>query len=463
MPKTEGRARAQQALGLLWRSYSQGTNRHMITIAIVVGVVNLVVKAGGAAKDIAVADRFGTAAALDAFFVALMVVVFMINTIAAAYAEAFLPVFIRVRERDGAAMARRFLGRATWFSLLLCTAAAGLIELFSRPALRVVASRLPAEAFVSCQRLLHIVLPALIVSGLSSVWAAALNASGRQPTVAAAPIAAPLLTLVLLFVPGGRWLGTDALAIGVSVGAFIEALLLGAQLWRCGHLALPVPGRLDPNLRVLLRQCAPLIFASLLGTSSSVVDQAMAAMLPPGSVSALNYGGRVIALVSGVATVALSSGVFPQFAELVARRDHRAARRLLFEFTGLAWVAVAVVTIPLFVFSAPLVALLFERGSFTASDTAVVSYVQRCFLLHLPFSVSGMVAVRLLNATGRNHLLGALGVLTAILNAAANYVLMRFMGVAGIALSTSLVFVVSFSFAVFLADRGLRLLLRSPH
>jgi putative peptidoglycan lipid II flippase len=199
-----------------------------------------------------------------------------------------------------------------------------------------------------------------------------------------------------------------------------------------------------------------LVAASFLGTSTSVVDQSMAAMLGPGAVSSLNYGNKVVALLVGVASLALSNAIFPRFSQLVVARDWAGARRTLRTFEALAFAGGAIAAAAFIVGSTPLVRLLFERGSFTRGDTAVVSRIQVCFLLQLPFNVAGMVAVRLLSALGKNQVLMVLGIVSVVVNVVGNLLFMRPLGVAGIALSTSVLFAVSCLLLVLSASRELR-------
>jgi putative peptidoglycan lipid II flippase len=72
-----------------------------------------------------------------------------------------------------------------------------------------------------------------------------------------------------------------------------------------------------------------------------------------------------------------------------------------------------------------------------------VARVQALFALQIPFYVLGIIGVRLLSATGGNRLLMWISIGNFVTNIVGNYVFMQFWGVAGIALSTSLVYVVS--------------------
>ena len=64
----------------------------------------------------------------------------------------------------------------------------------------------------------------------------------------------------------------------------------------------------------------------------------------------------------------------------------------------------------------------------------------------MPFYLMGIVLVRLISALKANHLLMWGAVLSVGLNIALNYAFMQWLGVSGIALSTTVVYVVSFCF-----------------
>src|SRR5262249_19740756 len=100
----------------------------------------------------------------------------------------------------------------------------------------------------------------------------------------------------------------------------------------------------------------------------------------------------------------------------------------------------------LVIYSRPLVALLYQHGAFTAGDTALVSSVQIMCVLQVPFYALSMLFVRLISALRLNRIFIWGNILSVVLNAGLDIVLMRTMGVAGIALATTLWYVVSCAF-----------------
>ena len=99
--------------------------------------------------------------------------------------------------------------------------------------------------------------------------------------------------------------------------------------------------------------------------------------------------------------------------------------------------------------------MLFQRGAFTPIDTLKVSQVQALLVLQLPFYVIGILIVRLISSLKANSILMWGCVMNSVLNVLLNYVLMQWLQVAGIALSTTIVIMTS---SVYLGLMLLRLL-----
>ncbi len=298
-------------------------------------------------------------------------------------------------------------------------------------------------------------LPVLALSGLSSLWTAVLNANERYFVAALAPALMPISALAFLIVFGETW-GIYALATGTIVGFLLQCLVLVALLKRLEIPIMPQHFGITPELRQVVHQYLPLASGALLMSGTMVVDQAMAAMLDPGSVAALNYGSKLPAFLVGLGIVALGSAVLPQFSDLVAKREWQAIRHTLRFWVALTGVISVVATLLLILVSEPLIGLLFERGAFTARDTQVVGAIQSLLLLQVPFHTVGIVFVRLISALQANHILPRIAAINLALNILLNLLFMQWIGIYGIALSTSVVYLVSCILLGWMASRRLR-------
>jgi putative peptidoglycan lipid II flippase len=186
-----------------------------------------------------------------------------------------------------------------------------------------------------------------------------------------------------------------------------------------------------------------------------LVDQAVAARLTSGSVAALAYGAKVIALITTLGAGALGTALLPYFAKMVAVANWDEVRHTTRIYSGLTLlVGIPLVAVLIF-FSGQIIALVFQRGAFTASDTALVAEVQALYALQIPFFVLGILYARLLSSLGANRVLLWSTAITFPVNVALDIILSRFLGVAGIALATSLMYVAGCTFLAFMLRRVL--------
>lgn len=410
-----------------------------------VAISSFVVKAIGASKDLVVAHHFGTNDALDAFFVALLIQMFLVGTVSASLGEAFLPVFVNVRTTEGTPQAARAMRSVMTLGALTMLAITLVAAVFIQPLVHAFAPSFSAQKQALTCTLLYYLLPTVVMAGLTAPFAAVLNANGKYKLAASIPGLTPTVTLGLLIALGTSH-GVFPLVLGMVIGTVLEAGLMAYALNALELPARPGWSGYDPPLRRTVSQTVPLAFASLVATSSIVIDQSMASYLGSGAVSSFNFGIKVVALVLGIGALAISNVIYPEFARLVAEEHWSDVKRVMstyMKWTFLAGLVAAGIGI---VISTPVVRLLFERGSFTPEDTAVVSEIQQCFLIQVPFHVSSLVTVRLLSALGRNQVLVVCSVINAVVNVVGNRLLMYRMGPAGIALATSITYVVAFVF-----------------
>ena len=93
--------------------------------------------------------------------------------------------------------------------------------------------------------------------------------------------------------------------------------------------------------------------------------------------------------------------------------------------------------------------LFLQRGAFTPADTQVVSQVQAIYLFQVPFVCVGILFVRVISSLKANHLLLWGTVINLILTLVFNYIFLQRFQVVGIALATSLMFVISTSYFIY--------------
>jgi putative peptidoglycan lipid II flippase len=429
-------------------------HRRVFRAAVAVTLSTVVVKAVGLVKEVVVAGVYGRSDELEAFLTAVLVAGLLINIVSESMNQALIPTLVRVREQDGRGRAQRLLSNAMfWNGSLLLAVSAGM-ALLAHLFFPLVGSHFVAAKLMLAIRLFYGLMPVVVLTGFASTYTAVLSTEGEFAVPAVAPAVTPLLFMVLVPLLAGR-AGAWAMVYAMGTGALIQAGWMAWKMSRCGYNAGPRWCGMNEETREVAGQFGPVMLSGVVASGGLLVDQAMAASLPAGSLAALAYAGRFVSVALALLGGAVSAALTPVFSEMVARGEWRECRRTVRLW---AWGALAVATAvagALIAGSRMLVGMTLQHGAFGARDSAAVSGVLMMYALQIPFFVSSRVFYRLLVAARRTDVVLYCGVLNLALDVALNLVLMRWMGVAGIALATSLWTVSTFIFLWYWSRRVL--------
>lgn len=426
-----------------WRSWRRGSVvQRILAVAATVAGLSILVKLVSAGKEVVVAYQYGVGDALDAYLIAFVIPSFAVNVVGGSVPAALIPTYVELQEERGFREADRFLSSLTGLFLLGFAAVILLLALVGPYLLPFLGSGFGSDKLALTESLFFLLLPVILVGGLATIWSSVLNAGDRFALAALAPAGPPLLAAAFVLAFADRW-GIYALAGGTLAGFVLQMALLGIGLRRRDHeVRLRLP-RLDGPTRKVLGQYGPMVVGALLMSGTMVIDRSMAAMLGSGSVSSLNYGNKIAAFAAGLGSTALGTAVLPYFSRMVARSQYEKVRSTLVTYGWWVLAAAVPLTVLLVAASEPVVRLIFERGAFTPADTLVVTRVQQLYLLQVPFYVLGILFVRFISSVQRNEILMWGAVITLALDVILNLVFMRWLGVAGIALSTAVCYLVS--------------------
>jgi len=238
-------------------------------------------------------------------------------------------------------------------------------------------------------------------------------------------------------------------------GLLLQLIAIGQAVRRQGLRLRPRWPGANATIRDVIHQYLPLVAAQLTMGSTALIDLVMASSLDAGSVAALGYGGKVVVVLTGLAVTGVSTAILPYFSKMIAVDDWAGVRQTLKTYAGLILLATVPITLLLCLFSEPIIRLLLQRGAFSAADTTRVAQIQVMLALGIPFYTLAQLFVRLISSMRASAVLLWGNIINWSVNIAMNYLLMQTMGVAGIALATSLVYMVSLGFLATMTWRRL--------
>lgn len=441
-------------MGRLGGGQHASINRRIFAALFTVGFLGLFARFGSIAKDLALARQYGINDQLDAFLVAYIIPVFAATVISGSFNLALVPVYIQVSEKESTEAAHRLFSSVAFWSLGLLATIALALGVLGPVLLPLVGPGFTPEKRELALSLYRIMLPMILCTGLATLWGAILNAREKFALAAIVPLITPLSVIASIFTMSRVW-GIYALAYGTLAGSVLELGLLSFGLRKQKIPILPRWAH-HPAFKQVLKLYAPMIAGAFMMSSTQLIDQSFASRAGSGGVSTLNYANKIIGLLTGIGAVALGTAVLPYFSRMVTDEDWAGIRRTLKLYSAL----ILAITVPVMLLCAwqseTIIRLLFERGEFTARDTAMVASVQRFYLLQLPFYILGILHVRLISALKANYALMCCSGINLFNNILFDYLFLKWFGVPGIALSTSLVYLISTTLVVIWTMKLLR-------
>ncbi len=438
-----------------WRDVS--TNRRIFSAMLVVVVMFVAAKLAVAAKELVVAGYFGTGEVVDAFLIAFLLPLFFINVLADSFSAAMMPTYIHTRDSAGLLAANQLFSSILMIGALFLVIATIGIGLLAPVLLPLLGSGFDKANLALSLSLFYWLLPVLLLTGIARLYSMAMNASERFAAVALLPAVTPVCAVIFLVSMADKW-GIHALAAGTLLGSLAELAILAMLAKKRDIPLLPRWYGMSEELGAVVGQYGPVVASALLMSGTVLVDQTMAAMLAPGSLAALNYANKVIAVIMGVGAMAIGTVILPYFSRMISVNDWDGVKNTFNTYARLILIVSIPLSAVLFLLAEPIVKILFERGEFSVEDTQLVGQVLSFYALQIPFYVLGILSVRLISSIKENQILMWGTAISLVLNICLNYIFMSWIGVAGIALSTACVYAVSLLYLSLMLSKKMQLL-----
>jgi putative peptidoglycan lipid II flippase len=334
----------------------------------------------GFAREIVLAAYFGASAQMDALLVALIIPTFFLNMLGeASMGAAVVPVFITYIAPQATRDQRRIIGSGFMLLSLVLSAVAALGVLFAPALARLLAPGFDAGQLVLTADLMRILLPSVLILGLSNFVTGLLHSFKRFGPAAATGVVFNL-AVVVTTIPLAERFGIYAPALGVLFGCILQLGIMLPSLIGTGLFPSVGFSFRDPALLRMWRLFWPIFVGGLAVTVLKSADKIIGSFLPEGSISALNYAAKIAGGPSRIFTMSIAVVLFPALVKKVAEgatdQGDMIVRGLnLAAFLTLPWTAL------LIALRTPIVYVVLQRGAFDASATPTVALALAIYCL----------------------------------------------------------------------------------
>jgi putative peptidoglycan lipid II flippase len=300
----------------------------------------------------------------------------------------------------------------------------------------------------------RITFPYLLFISMVSLQSGVLNAMGRFAAAAGTPVLLNVTSVAVLLalVPYTPTAG-HAMAWGVFVSGIAQFLWLLVSMRRAGMSLRWVKPAFTPEVKTLLKRVVPGAVGAGVYQVNVVLNTVIASGVAQGAVSYLYYAERLNQLPLGIVGIAIGTALLPALSRQLRAGD----RALADETQNRAMELGLLLTLPaafaFAVIAEPIIALLYEHGSFGPQDTMQVARTLTAFSLGLPAYVLIKVVTPSFFARHDTTTPVKAALVSMALNIALNLILMRPLQQVGMALATAAAAWVNFGMLVWRLKR----------
>jgi putative peptidoglycan lipid II flippase len=353
-----------------------------------VGGYTMLSRVTGFARDMLMAAMLGAGPVSDAFFVAFKLPNFFRRLFAeGAFNAAFVPLFAGRLHQDGVAGARDFAEQvaSVLVPILFLFVTALQIAMPWVMLLFAPGWHDEPEKFALAIDLARVCFPYLLFISLVSFYGGVLNSLGRFAAAAGTPILLNfvMIAAILWITPYVPTPG-HALAWGVTLAGLVQFVWLAVSMHSAGmDLRLRRP-RLTPGVKRLLILILPAAIGAGGIQFGLLLDTLIVSLLPVKSFTFLYYADRINELPVGVVGVAVGTALLPLLTRQVRAGDEAGARDSLNRAIEIALLLAIPAAAASITIAEPIIAVLFQRGQFTVSDTEKTALALIAYSVGLP-------------------------------------------------------------------------------
>jgi len=309
----------------------------------------------------------GTRAHADALAVSTGLADTVNNIIINTLLVAFVPMLMLRAKHERLAVFRRAGRLFAWILGSLSV----LVALFTPRLVALLGPGLAPEQKHEAVILVQILAPGILFSGASGIYSALLYTERRFVAPATYQLCINGSTIIFALL---LWkaIGEYGFAVGYTVGAAIQL----AVTWFASRdlRAERTESVSLPSHEILSKPGLYLTYAALM-SANIVLARAFATHSGAGVAAALDYSMRCVNVVIAYLVYPVANSLMPEIARLQAANETPRAFRLMRKSVRLMAIASVISCAAGLLLRTPIIALLFQRGSFTAESTRLVSNV----------------------------------------------------------------------------------------
>lgn len=385
---------------------------------------------------------YGASMYSDIYFSAYDIPKILFSLLAASLATTYIPMYNRVVEEKGEERANVFTNNVLNLTLLVGFLISVVAFIFMEPIVKVFAYGFKGETFNETVKFTRIMLAGYIFSGMSSVVSSFLQ--NKDDFLISGITGIPYNVIAILSIVISIYTNNIyILPIGASLALFSQYIIQLPKSFKLGYKPMPVIDFKDKYVLDMLFLVAPVLVSTSVSQINRAVDKTLASTLVVGSMSSLNYSNKLMGFFIGIFITAISIVIFPQLSKMSFDKDKTGFNNLIKRSVNIVYIMIIPITFLCIVLAKPIIMALFMRGAF---DMRAANLTTNAFIFYLVGMIGlamRTVVMKVFYSIGDTKTPMVNSTISVLLNIGLSIALVKPMQNGGLALATSLSYIIS--------------------
>ena len=399
-------------------------------------VATIIGKILGFGRELVLAAGYGTSIYSDAYVTAMNIPQVIFAIIGSTLATVLIPMYMEVNSIEGEKVSLKFINNVFNLVVIACIVLSILGFVFTEQIVNVFALGYEGQALEVAINFTRITILGIVFTGLSYVMTSYLQIKNNFtiPGLSSVPKNIIIIVATILSIKHGPYL----MIWGTLIGMASEFIFQLPYAIKSGYKYIPIIDLKNKYIKKMAWLIIPVLIGVAVNQINTLVDRTLASTLPVGTVSALNYSNRLISFVIAIFITSISSVIYPILSQLSSENNKEKLTSSIIKSINCVIILVLPITVGTIVLSLPIVRVLFERGAFDAKATHLTA-------LALAMYSIGMIGYGLRDIVGKifyslqdTKTPMVNGVIAMGMNMIMDVVFIKFWGLAGLTLATSL-------------------------
>lgn len=359
------------------------SKRHLLRSSVVVGFFFFLGSLTGILVEISIAAHLGLSRRSDVFYIAYTAPYIATNLISATGQFSLVPFFSSFDLEDSPG--------ELWhgFSYVITAVVLGLGVIAAAGAIlspwviRIIAPGFTAAQMATSAQLARWLFFVIVPAGAAEAFRSFLFSQRRFALGSAAGFFRNIAVIVFILFGFRRW-GYYSIVFGYFAGYAAQVFILGGQVgWSFPvRYALTLKGT-GKSFRRLHGAGAAQILAAVGWQGVVIAERVIGSFLPPGTITALNYGFKIMTTLSELISGSVGTSALPALSRAIAQKARTEARRLFHDAAEIMLVLVSPVMACCLAVPRPIIQLVFQHGNFSGEATRRMALIFFCYSLSL--------------------------------------------------------------------------------